>query len=1064
MRKKYIFNLSLITVCLAFLIANSVKAQSLPTLLPVRAVTTAETDAANPDTLDANNADIQVLKTADGSGDRESYLKFNISSVRTENLSFVSFRATGGQHNDDNPLITPYIIDIYACQETDWSRNDLTWNSAQGFTIGEQPLASTNIQGFGAYDFYSAALRDYIIAQKNDGADYVAFKVLARNVHEWDSWITGSWSGGASELYFSYSEPYKVLPSVTTAETDAANPEEVDAVVDDANDVQVLKTAGGSADREAYVKFDVSEVNHEYLKHAVISCYGGQHNGDESMIEANWVQVYACNDTNWSRENLTWNMASDFTIGDAPLAYANIQDFATYEFSSPAIADYIIEQKTAGAKSVAFKFVARDEHAFDSWLSGAWEGMNLSLYQGDRNFEPVQDLETGDTYAGSPALSDTVPNDIMVQATANGAGDIEGFVSFDLSGTYLPEDEEPGLVYASIAFRAGQHVPEGQDPLDKFTVGLYPVQSTDWTQETLDWNTAANFPAYQAPVATVNIWGYGDYIFTSDELAGYINSQLADGNTTLAFKMAALDNTSWDAWLSGDWYGMHLDVVDPDNALPADTEAPTVPGNLKAISGITTISLSWENSTDNREVGGYKIYSGDTILAIVNADRTGYIVEGLNPENEYSFDIVAFDRAGNESDKASVSVETVKNAFDITIDGEVDEDWDNFTLWEIDNLLGPDFLEPGSKFDASGEFRLAWSPDGLYMYVEVFDNEINTDDYGSAGYQTDHLEVDIDPGNNKTVQSFEDGQMQFSFYPTEEGNIGLWLNGADNTGQDPSLVEFAHVKKATSYVFEAMFPWSALGVVVPPEMNDSIGFEITISDNDAGEQMDGRESVLAWYHEGDYNTWNDPSIWGTLYLQDDGKLSTVGAGSSGIDDTPPELVENIQFTLDCNDVSLSWDQTSDNVGISKYYILDVDANKIDSTDATVTEYKVMDLAPGTYYYTVTAGDSSGNESAINYDEIKEVTVTETDCAVGIENEIMGNAITLYPNPVKEMLFIESTSALNTISVFNLTGRKVLVSKINAMRATIDMSALSPGVYFIRLLQTDGKVYIKKVFK
>ena len=219
MKKLYKRFISMGILCL-FLGWMTLGAQA-PTTLVINSVTTAETNAESPAMVDTANADIQVLNTADGSADREAYVKFDISNLDVENLSYAAISGFGGQHNGDASRIAPYLVKMYTCAETDWTRDDLTWNTAAGFTIGADSIGMTNIQGYGTYHFYSSAIVDYLIAQKNDGKSFVAFKFVANDVHPFDSWLSGSWEG--MRLTLSYSEPYMIVPSVTTAETDAAN-------------------------------------------------------------------------------------------------------------------------------------------------------------------------------------------------------------------------------------------------------------------------------------------------------------------------------------------------------------------------------------------------------------------------------------------------------------------------------------------------------------------------------------------------------------------------------------------------------------------------------------------------------------------------------------------------------------------------------------------------------------------------------------------------------------------------------------------------------------------------
>lgn len=90
--------------------------------------------------------------------------------------------------------------------------------------------------------------------------------------------------------------------------------------------------------------------------------------------------------------------------------------------------------------------------------------------------------------------------------------------------------------------------------------------------------------------------------------------------------------------------------------LSPDTTPPTSPGNLKA-SNITksSVTLSWTASTDNVGVVGYRVYQVTTSrkssysTLIASTTNTSYTVTGLSPGTGYSYYVVAYDAAGNQS-------------------------------------------------------------------------------------------------------------------------------------------------------------------------------------------------------------------------------------------------------------------------------------------------------------------------------------------------------------------------------------------------------------------------------
>ncbi|GAA2783559.1 proprotein convertase P-domain-containing protein [Crossiella cryophila] len=96
-------------------------------------------------------------------------------------------------------------------------------------------------------------------------------------------------------------------------------------------------------------------------------------------------------------------------------------------------------------------------------------------------------------------------------------------------------------------------------------------------------------------------------------------------------------------------WGLTLVTGDPGG----DTEAPSVPGNLRA-TGVTSssVALGWDAATDNVGVTGYDVYRGEEVVA--SSEGTSVSVAGLAADTEYSFVVRARDAAGNRSGASAV--------------------------------------------------------------------------------------------------------------------------------------------------------------------------------------------------------------------------------------------------------------------------------------------------------------------------------------------------------------------------------------------------------------------------
>jgi len=94
---------------------------------------------------------------------------------------------------------------------------------------------------------------------------------------------------------------------------------------------------------------------------------------------------------------------------------------------------------------------------------------------------------------------------------------------------------------------------------------------------------------------------------------------------------------------------------------PADTTPPTVPTSLQATEvSVSSVSLSWTASTDDRKLLTYEVYQDGTLVKEA-ISATSATISGLTPSTTYSFTVKARDAAKNASpSSAPLSVTTSK--------------------------------------------------------------------------------------------------------------------------------------------------------------------------------------------------------------------------------------------------------------------------------------------------------------------------------------------------------------------------------------------------------------------
>jgi photosystem II stability/assembly factor-like uncharacterized protein len=80
--------------------------------------------------------------------------------------------------------------------------------------------------------------------------------------------------------------------------------------------------------------------------------------------------------------------------------------------------------------------------------------------------------------------------------------------------------------------------------------------------------------------------------------------------------------------------------------------------------------------------------------------------------------------------------------------------------------------------------------------------------------------------------------------------------------------------------------------------------------------------------------------------------------------------------------------------------------------------------------------------------------------VGI-NELNQNAVTVFPNPVKDVMTVQANTDIKEIYLYNITGQILINEVANAKKITVSTTGLSTGIYSLKAILDNGTV-IKKV--
>ena len=440
---------------------------------------------------------------------------------------------------------------------------------------------------------------------------------------------------------------------------------------------------------------------------------------------------------------------------------------------------------------------------------------------------------------------------------------------------------------------------------------------------------------------------------------------------------------------------------------PIDMDAPVVPDNVKAIAfSESTIKLTW-NAAENAT--SYNIYKGEDVVA-TSVTETSYMVENLTASTTYCFTVTSVNGA-KESAKSS---EACATTFEPTPEAP----------------SAPTNLKAEALTDATIE--LTWDAvEGAKVYY-VYQGIIKL----VTVAEPTHLVTGLQAGK----------EYCFTVTAVNDGGESVKSESACAT----TLVEEGVEKPAAPQNLTVM-------ALVPGEL--------TLT----WDAVEGAE---------EYNIYGDENLIGTL-AQTSADITELDAntqycftvtavnkgGESGHSNEACETTmeegnvekpagpQNLTvMALIHNELRLTWDAVE---GATKYNVYQFEELLGSISN---TEVDIFDLASDTRYcFTVTAIIDGVESEPSN--EACETTLSEESIVE------LTSSINVYPNPVNDVLFIETEVEINEVVVYTITG--VIVGQqttVNGQQTTIDVANLNSGVYFVKVVTENGEVvkrFVKK---
>lgn len=340
----------------------------------------------------------------------------------------------------------------------------------------------------------------------------------------------------------------------------------------------------------------------------------------------------------------------------------------------------------------------------------------------------------------------------------------------------------------------------------------------------------------------------------------------------------------------------------------SDTEAPSPPNNL--ISSNTTsnnVTLNWNASTDNVGVTGYDIFQNTVLIGTTN--NISYTVSGLSAATSYTFIVKAKDIAGNVSPASnSVTITTDRGSGSGT----------------ISELIISEYVE-GSSYNKAIEIA---NYTGSSVDLSQYNLKKQTNGSGSWN-STLTLSGSLAHGETFVIVNGSADTILKNKSNLQTGATVLSFNGNDAVGlfKGNSLVDVVGIYNGGSANFAKDQTLRRKATVLIPSLN---------------------------FIASEWDSYPQNTFEGL------GRHNVNGIDTEDI--TAPTTPANLKVSNSTeNSLTISWDASSDNVGVAFYNIYQ-DYTFVNST--ANTSCAISGLSKGrTYIFSIIAYDAANNASA-----------------------------------------------------------------------------------------------------
>lgn len=187
--------------------------------------------------------------------------------------------------------------------------------------------------------------------------------------------------------------------------------------------------------------------------------------------------------------------------------------------------------------------------------------------------------------------------------------------------------------------------------------------------------------------------------------------------------------------------------------------------------------------------------------------------------------------------------------------------------------------------------------------------------------------------------------------------------------------------------------------------------------------------------------WNQHLMGGNVYLNCDGNSPGQGGVTGVIDCSSFDAIfsypENEWFKVTC--------------------VYDLDGETWSLSINDIVQFENYPFAFGSAVFTELAGIDFYSASTNNT-----MYIDDLICGPGVlsTEDFQPEVFSVYPNPVKDILNINSKAAIDKVIVYDVLGKTVLQATPGIASPTVDMSSLPSGAYMVKVVINHNSKTVK----